>query len=419
MRPVALIDANDFYVSCERLFDASLHGRAVVVLSNNDGCVVSRSREAKLLGIAMGAPFFKIRRLVEEHNVVALSSNYALYGDMSRRVMECLTEYSPAVEPYSIDEAFLDLAHVETGRLAEVGQEIKRKLRLWTGIPVSVGIASTKTLAKVAGHIAKRSEKAQGVLALVEQRHVDVALKRTLVRDVWGVGRAYSRLLASKGYRNAFQLREANDDWIRQHLTVAGLRVVHELRGQPCLPLEQCPSPKHSIAVTRSFGEAVESLAILRTALAFFAARAGERLRQAGLMADAVTIFIETSRFKSESFRHQTTTVRLAEPTDVTFELSKAALAAINHSYERGLLYKRAGVVLQGLVPASSVSACFWEGHRQEFSRRLMTVIDQLNQRFGRGTVEIGCATKDDAWMPRAARRSPAYTTNWNEILTI
>jgi DNA polymerase V len=275
MRPViSLIDCNNFYVSCERVFDGSILHRPVVVLSNNDGCVVSRSNEAKRIGISMGTPLFQIEDIVDRHNVAVFSSNYALYADMSNRVMEAITDFTPDVEIYSIDEAFLELSGIRCRSLTDLGRKIQESVYKLTGIPVSVGIAETKTLAKIANYHAKRSEKAAGVLDLTESPYVAHALMKTPVEEVWGIGRQYKKLLHANGVRTALELRDLDDRWVRGNMTIVGLRLVHELRGMPCLSLEIQPPPKKSITVSRSFAELVGTLPEIKEAVTYYMTRA-------------------------------------------------------------------------------------------------------------------------------------------------
>jgi DNA polymerase V len=287
---IALVDCNNFYVSCERVFDPKLVARPVLVLSNNDGCVIARSNEAKSLGVKMGTPLFQIEQVIDAYNVRVLSSNYALYGDMSQRVMGALQEFTPDVEVYSIDEAFM---RVEAKTLRALGQrasQVREQVLRWTGIPVSVGLAPTKTLAKIANHIAKKSPGAQGVLALIGVAEQTRALDETPVEEVWGIGRTYAKLLRSVGINTARKLRDADRRWVRQRMTVVGARVVEELRGVSCLALEQCPPPKRSVTCSRSFGVAVVSLEEMREAVALYLTRAAERMRRHGMAAGAVTV---------------------------------------------------------------------------------------------------------------------------------
>src|SRR2546428_11886799 len=293
----ALIDCNNFYVSCERLFQPTLLGKPVVVLSNNDGCVIARSDEAKALGIPMGLPAFKLANLVKEHSIEVYSSNYTLYGDLSARVMTTLTQWAPAVEVYSIDEAFLQFSLVPPNALTAYGQSIRATIQQWTGIPVSIGIGPTKTLAKLANRLAKRSPEAQGVVALTCPSQIEATLSQTLIEDIWGIGSGYTRRLKAHEIRTALQLRDVNDRWVRQELGIVGLRLVWELRGISCLPLELCPPPKQSLMVSRSFGRPITTLTEMREAVATDTTRAAEKVRRYQRAAGVVTIFVTTNRF--------------------------------------------------------------------------------------------------------------------------
>lgn len=292
----ALVDCNNFYASCERVFNPRLIGRPVVVLSNNDGCVVARSNEAKALGIGMGVPEFKVRELIQRHDVAVLSSNYALYGDLSRRVMDTLRGLASQVEIYSIDEAFLDVSGFG-GRL-EHARQMRQTVRQWTGIPVSVGIGPSKVLAKVANKLAKKTPGAEGVYDLCDEAARREALERFPVADVWGIGPAHAKLLLGHGCETAADLRDADERWIKKRLGVVGVRMVHELRGISCLPLERCPPAKKNIACTRSFGRYVETLAEMREAVASYAARAAVKLRRQGSCAGLLTVFLMTNNFR-------------------------------------------------------------------------------------------------------------------------
>jgi DNA polymerase V len=416
---IALIDANNFYVSCERVFDTSLYNRHVIVLSNNDGCVISRSNEAKQIGITMGVPFFQIEDLISQHNVAVFSSNYALYGDMSRRVMQALNEFSPEVEIYSIDEAFMNLSGIRCESPTELGRKIQKTVYQWTGIPVSVGIAETKTLAKIANALAKRSEKAAGVLDLTDSPYLPHALAKTPVGEVWGIGRRYKKLLHANGIRTALELKNLDDQWVRGHLTVVGLRLVHELRGIPCLALETQPPAKKSITVSRSFGQPVDSFAEIKQALTLYVTRAGERLRKHGLAAGVIMVFLHTNRFSREPQHFGSTTTELAIPTDSTPELLYYALRGAEEAFREGFQYKKAGVLLNELVPAGSPSRSFWNPDTRERVRELLRVVDKLNHKFGRDTVHFGKLATEGRWMTKAEKRSPRYTTRWEEVLTI
>ncbi|HEY9283356.1 MAG TPA: Y-family DNA polymerase [Pyrinomonadaceae bacterium] len=419
MNAIALVDCNNFYASCERVFDARLVGRPVVVLSNNDGCVVARSNEAKALGIRMGAPLFQVRDLVDLHNVAVLSSNYALYGDMSARVMHALQEFSPEVEVYSIDEAFLSL-DCRPEWLPELGRRIRERVYKLTGVPVSVGIAATKTLSKFAGEIAKKSEKAGGVLSLFDSPHLDTALERTLVSDVWGVGRQYTKLLNARGITNALQLRDCDVRWARMAMTVVGARIVEELRGVACLPLQLCPPPKRSITCSRTFGRAVTTLSEIREAVAFFMTRAAEKMRRRGLCASAVTVFFSTNRFNKSARQYaNSATVELACPTDTTQELLSHAMRLAEGIFREGYEFKKAGVLLSGIVPASPLTKRMHDDEQNERMRKVIRAVDRINAKLGRDAVRFAVSGLKREWMTRCEKRSPRYTTSWSELLTV
>ena len=413
----ALIDCNNFYVSCERIFDPSLLGRPVVVLSNNDGCVVARSQEAKALGIRMGVPLFQIRRLVERHGVLVYSSNYALYGDLSGRVMNALREFTDEVEVYSVDEAFVDLAGCRrAGTYRDLGVEMRGRLLKWTGVPVTVGIARTKTLAKVAAHLAKTSERAAGVLDLTDSPYLELALARTPVGEVWGVGPASTALLKSRGIETALQLRDADVGWARKALTVVGARVVLELRGVSCLPLETAPPAKRSITTSRSFPAAVSEGPEVREAVSVFVTRCAEKLRRAGLAAGVVTVFVQTGQFAPGPHYSNSATLELVYPSDSTQELLRHALEALARILRGGYEYRKAGVLLSGLVPAAELTERLFDDETLERFRRVMPVVDMLNRKYGRDTVRWAAANPKGRWRTKAARRSPRYTTRLSDV---
>ncbi|HEX7317347.1 MAG TPA: Y-family DNA polymerase [Pyrinomonadaceae bacterium] len=415
---IALIDCDNFYVSCERVFAPGLLGRPVVVLSNNDGCVISRSEEAKRLGIRMGAPYFENRRVIEEQGVAVRSSNYELYADMSRRVMCALREFTPEVDIYSIDEAFVAL---DGGRsFEEQGVEIKKKVKGWTGIPVSVGIARTKTLAKVAARHARNSPETRGVLDLTDDATRTAVLEATKVGEVWGIGPSYAKMLKESGIDTALKLRDADRRWVRRRMTIVGSRIVEELRGVRCLPLEQCPRPKRSVTCSRSFGELTGSLEDLRDAVALYTERAAERLRRGRLAASVVTVFILTDRFGAGPQYGNSVTYELASPTDITGELTWWAQRGLTRVYRRGYLYKKAGVMLNGLRPAEELSMRTHGDEHFERARRAMQTVDALNRRFGRGTIRHGLPRSPDGrWPTKALMRSPRYTTCLKEVLRV
>jgi DNA polymerase V len=407
---LALCDCNSFYVSCETVFNPKSLGKPVIVLSNNDGCVVSRSPEAKAIPIPMGVPVFKIRHLIRQFDVQVYSSNYSLYGDLSGRVMATLAQFSPALEIYSIDEAFLCLDGFQHIDLEEYGQQIRQRVKQWTGIPVSVGIASTKTLTKVAGDIAKK--RSSGVFLLPDPP--DEILAGFPVADLWGIGRNHARTLSAYGILTALQLRDASPAWIDQRYGVTMQRLVLELKGQRCFEIEQCPPTKKSIIVSRSFGQPVSTLPELREAIATYASRAAEKLRSHGLTADAIAVFAKTSRF-AEQYYKDSATVTLPHSSDDTAVLLQSALRGCDQVFRSGERFKKAGVVLLGLQPKAQQQMGFWEP-QTERSERLMATMDAINARFGREAIQYGAAGLKKPWVMRSEWRSPRYTTVWSEI---
>lgn len=415
----ALVDCDNFYVSCERIFNPKLARRAVVILSNNDGCVISRSAEAKALGIGMGAPLFRVRGLVESNGVEVFSSNYALYADMSRRVMETLSTLASEVEVYSIDEAFVGLRGDGEGDLREMGSAMRERLRKWTGVPVSVGIAPTKTLAKVAARVAKRKLEAGGVFCLEGEEATREVLAATAVDEVWGIGPSRARLLRSVGVETALDLSRMDERRARRSLSVVGARIVRELRGDSCLPLESCPRPRRSITASRSFGRAVETRDEMCEAAAFFVSKAAERLRREKMAARVLVVFMMTNRFEPETFHESSAVVNLPVPTDLTPELIGYAREAVCRAFGEGQSYRKAGVMLLDLVSARPAQGGLFDARDRERAGRVMQTVDRINALMGPGTLRFARAGSGGAWQPRAERRSPRYTTCWRELLTL
>lgn len=411
-----MVDCNNFYASCERVFDPSLEGRPVVVLSNNDGCVIARSGEAKALGVAMGEPAYKREDFYVRHGVRVLSSNYALYGDMSARVMRTLGLFSAEAEVYSIDECFLRLSGLDSRSLVDTAREIRATVDKWTGIPVGVGIARTKTLAKIANRLAKRGD---GVRLLEDEDDIDRALQGTEPGDVWGIGRRSARFLAACGVRTALDLKRRPDDWVRRNLTVTGLRTVLELRQTPCIALEDAPPPARSLVCSRSFGRRVESLASLEEAVSAYVQRAAEKLRRKDLVAGAVQVFLETNRFQPDPQHCASRGRALPAPTADTLALHGPALQILREIHKPGFKYQKAGVILLDLASAGRRQLSFLEPRGEEKTRRdaLMRVLDRVNTAYGRGTLTLaasGLGRKE--WHMRQERRSPSYTTSWAEL---
>ncbi|WP_028577976.1 Y-family DNA polymerase [Desulfomicrobium escambiense] len=411
-----MVDCNNFYASCERVFDPSLEGRPVVVLSNNDGCVIARSNEAKALGIAMGEPAYKREDFYARSGVRVLSSNYALYGDMSARVMRTLGQFCAEAEIYSIDECFLMLRGLDSASLLDTAREIRATVKKWTGIPVGVGIARTKTLAKVANRLAKKGD---GARLLEDEDDIDRVLHSTEPGDVWGIGRRSARFLAACGVRTALDLKRRPDDWVRRHLTVTGLRTVLELRQIPCIALEDAPPPARSLVCSRSFGTRVESLESLEEAVSAYVQRAAEKLRRKGLVAGTVQVFLETNRFQPGPQYCASRGRALPAPTADTLVLHGPALQILREIHKPGYKYQKAGVILLDLAPAGQRQLSFLEPSGEEKTRRdaLMRVMDRVNTMHGQGTLTLaasGLGRKE--WHMRQERRSPRYTTSWAEL---
>jgi DNA polymerase V len=417
----ALADCNNFYVSCERVFNPRLQDRPVIVLSNNDGCVVARSNEAKQLGIGMGVPAFEIAGLLKKHNVISLSSNYTLYADMSSRVMEVISTFTPQMEVYSIDEAFLNLVYPERSRgagtsssLADYGHRMQQTVKKWTGIPVSVGIGNTKTLAKIANHISKRSAQADGVLDLTGAANLEEVLAEVPVEKVWGVGIRTTIKLKRAGITTAFDLSKADIGWIRSCFGVVGVRTVYELQGICCYQLEQNPPAQKSIIVSRMFGEPIEDIERLKEAAATYAARAGEKLREQKLAAGAMSVFVTTSRFIRNRYFNSHTT-EFAISTNDTTELIRAAVSSIDKLYRKNYQFKKCGVILTGLVPENRLQRGLFDNAEREKSTRLMRTIDAINAKV-RSPVRWAAEGIDQPWQVKFKRRSKRYTTRWDEL---
>ncbi|MEQ1696160.1 MAG: Y-family DNA polymerase [Hyphomicrobiaceae bacterium] len=414
---LALVDCNNFYASCERVFEPKLATRPLVVLSNNDGCVIARSNEAKALGIPMGAPFHLIQDDIRRHNIVVRSSNYALYGDMSHRVMTVLRRFAPAMEVYSIDEAFMDVDGIEPERLQILLTDLRAQVRQWTGIPVSIGVAPTKTLAKVANRVAK---KGTGVHVLPNQTAVADALGKMEVSDIWGVGSRLTKKLQPMGITTALHLRNADPALIRQQFGVVLERTVHELRSTTCIGLEHVPAPRQSLMVSRSFGTRVTSLQELEQAVATFASRAAEKLRSDRLATAAIDVFVMTSPFsKTEPYYSANRTVACTHTTADTCRIVAAALTGVRQIFRPGLRYAKAGVMLLGLEPADQVAPTLFASVDTPKSARLMAALDALNRDHGRHHVRVAAMGTRQRWGLKAEKRSPRYTTRWDELATV
>ncbi len=415
----ALVDGNNFYVSCERVFNPMLEGKPMVVLSNNDGCVVARSAEVKALGVKMGEPWFKLKALAKRHGILAYSSNYALYADMSNRMMRVLGTYSPQQEIYSIDECFLGLDGFSPAELPVMGQRIRQQVKQWVGLPVCVGIAPTKTLAKLANHCAKKDlAGAEGVCDFGQMSVTErVGLfGRIKVGEVWGVGRRLTERLAGLGIVTVRDLRDADAGMLRREFSVVLERTVLELRGISCLELEELAPAKKQIMSSRSFGACIHTLPELDEAVSTYLARAAEKLRRQGSVAQAVQVFIRTNPFNENHPQYQQAiTVPLTQATSDTVRLTRAALWGLKRIYRPGFAYQKAGVMLMDLHSAGQTQGVLF-GTTSPGRPALMQVMDRANARWGRGTLRLAVEGAKKSWQMKRDHMSPAYTTRWEDL---
>lgn len=424
----AIVDCNSFYCSAERVFRPDLHKQPVVVLSNNDGCVISISDEAKKLGVTMTNPFFMIKDMLKEKNIEAFSSNYNLYGDMSMRVMDTLKHIvgEENVEVYSVDEAFLNLNHIPPHMLHDIAFELRRTVEQWTGVAVSVGIGPTKVLSKMANRIAKKDKiKSQCVMVLATPEEVADACCRTPVGDIWGVGRQYAAKLEKIGIYDAWQLRQMPEEWMRKNMGgVVGVRLLHELRGQPAIGMEDELETKKMIATTRMFGAAVTELKDIKEAVATYTSRAAEKLRRQRGAASVISVFVvpKESLQDGERFRHgptQSLYTILPKATAVTGELIKPAMRLAEQLYEKGRYYKKAGVMLSSIVPDNDVQGNLFAPPAKNNGRRLMGLMDNINFSMRDDILKFAASGTDRNWKMRQEYRSPRYTSRWDELCEV
>jgi DNA polymerase V len=414
----ALVDCNSFYASCERVFRPDLQSRPVVVLSNNDGCIIARSAEAKALGIPMGAPYFKHRNMLRRNGVAVFSSNYALYGDLSARVMNVLGRFSPRMEVYSIDEAFLELSGMPGGAERHA-RRLRATVLRWTGIPVSVGLGSTRTLAKIANRFAKQQERCRGVFDLDNSPRPELVLNSMPVRDIWGIGRRHARRLEAHGVHTALDFRNMDRNWVKRRMGVTGLHTLLELRGISCFGWERNPGMRKSILSSRSFGRPVECFAQMREAVACHAERAAEKLRRQGSVASGVTVFVETNRFAPGLPQYANSGFAAVHPATLhTPTVLGAALSLLERLFREGYQYKKCGVMLSGLEQEQGRWLSLLDpvpGDHCEQSR-LMRAVDGINERWGRDTVRFAASGLERVWTMRQDMRSPRYTSAWAEL---
>lgn len=420
VRHIALIDVNNFYVSCERVFNPKLVGKPVVVLSNNDGCAVARSNEVKALGVPMGAPWFKMKDLARQHCIVALSSNYALYADMSNRVMSILREYSPDQEVYSIDESFLDLTGFQSRDLIKYAQHMRKRILRWTGLPVCVGIGATKTLAKLANHCAKKRPQFNGVCNFntMTDIELDTLLAEIEVGEIWGVGRKLAPKLQALGLNTVLDLKQANPERLRQQFSVVMEKTVRELNGTVCIELEEVAPPKKQILSSRSFGQPVRDYNSLAESITLYMSRAAEKLRKQRSYAGSVYVYIRTSPFKlDDPFYSNGLTIPLSSPTDDSRQLVQVALWCLKHIYKPNYNYAKAGVMLGELVPAEGAQTDMFSRVQTTFkSDALMAAMDKINRKMGKESIKLASEGFKRPWKMRQQNKSPSYTTHWGDL---
>ncbi len=414
-----LIDCNNFYASCERVFNPLLNGRPVVVLSNNDGCVIARSAEAKALGIPMGEPAYKLKALIEANQVAVFSSNYVLYGDMSHRVMNTIAQFAPDMEIYSIDEAFLLFDGFENINLKEYGEKIVRTTTRNTGIPVSLGVAPTKTLAKVANKFAKKYKDYKGVCIIDTDEKREKALKLTAVGDVWGIGRQYAKKLEYYSIHTAWDFTQRSKSWVRHTMGVVGERTWLELKGTPCIEMDKTTTKK-SICTSRSFGERLTELSPISEAVSNFAASCAEKLRKQHSLASVIMVFIQTNPNATNLPQHcKQVVLQLPVPTNDTSELIRFALRGLKTIFAEGYQFKKAGVIVSELVPERPLQGDLFDTRNRDKFNKVMTVMDSLNAAYGKQKVKIAAQGFDRKWKLKNERLSPCYSTRLEDVLEI
>ena len=418
----ALVDVNNFYVSCERVFAPKLEDVPMVVLSNNDGCAVARSAEVKALGVKMGTPWFQMKDLAKKHGIQAYSSNYTLYGDMSNRVVQVLRKFTPNLEVYSIDESFLQIETVlkQYPDTIVLGQAIKQQVKDTTGLPVCVGIGASKTLAKFANHLAKKHQQFLGVCDVEAMPKPELYqwMTETSVAEVWGIGRQLAKKLRALEIHTVFDLLQASPQAMRQQFGVVMERLCYELRGTSCLKLEEVAPAKQQIIASRSFGKLVTKQEELAQSVATHAARAAEKLRSQDSVTGAITVFIQTNPFKqNEPQHHQSITIPLADPSDNTVTLTNAALRGLQQIYQSGFRYKKAGVILNLIADKPTIQQSLFEDMESKGkSADLMQAMDAINSRFGNAVIRLAASGTKQEWQMRSNNRSPNYTTQWDEL---
>ena len=417
-KSIALVDCNNFYASCERIFNPKLIGKPIVVLSNNDGCIITRSSEAKKLGIKMGEPFFKVRKIIEKNKVKVFSSNYSLYGDISQRVMEILSHFVKEIEIYSIDEAFLNLNGLENYEIDKYCRHIRSKIKQWVGIPVSIGVGSTKTLSKIANNLAKKNNIYAGVCILKNWFEIKEALKLSPIGDVWGIGRKNSAFLKQYKINTAYDFIKVDKGWIRKNMGIIGEKTYLELLGVSCLSLEIIPSDKKSCCVSRSFSNPIEKIQDLEESISFYASRVSEKIREEDLVADSMSVFVLTNHFNRREKQYSNSIkLQLPFPTNDSIKIIKKALEGIRKIYRSDYRYKKAGIILHGLSKHSVTKGLL--DYDREVSDRMMQTIDAINDRYGSSTLKIASEGIEKIWKMRRENVSQSYTTRFDELVEV
>jgi len=413
----ALVDCNNFYASCERIFSPSLEDKPIVVLSNNDGCIIARSKEAKSIGIEMGTPLYKAKRIIKNSNVQVFSSNYALYGDISRRIMSSLSEFSTSVEVYSIDEAFLDISKERKENLLEYGSEIRAKIKQWVGIPVSVGIGKTKTLAKLANELAKRVVTANGVYVIHKLENEKKSLRNIELEDVWGIGNRVGQNIRSMNIKTIFELMGLKQQEIMERFNVSIQRTIFELQGIRCIDLEHTPTRKKSICVSRSFKKQISCIKKLEEALTNYITNAAEKLRKNRLLATTIVIFLHTNPFrKSEPQHHESLTYHLHNASNDTRIFIRISFSLLKKIFRHKTQYHKVGIIFLDLISEDEYQQELFPEIDRNKSMKLMNTIDSLNNTMGRGTIIYASEGNKKIWRSRSSNKSDSYTTQWNEL---
>ena len=413
---IALVDCNNFYASCERVFNPKIENKPVIVLSNNDGCVIARSNEAKALGIKMGEPAFKLKNIIEKYNINVFSTNFALYGDLSKRVMNVMSAEVDKMEIYSIDEAFLDLTDYAS---KERGIAIRKKVQQWTGIPVSVGIAPTKVLAKVAGHIAKKHTKA-GVFMFDDEDLIRRALNVFAVEDLWGIGKKTAQKLKAVGIHTALQFRECDSNWIRRHLSINGVRLQKELYGEVCYPIEVTRKRKQNICTARSFGTEIKELSKLKEAIGSHANTCATKLRQEKSCCNSISVFLSTNPFKPQAKQYNPyKVIQLDVPTNDSMEIVKTAIKGLESIYRDDCIYKKAGVIVGRIVPQEQMQLSLFDSLDREKRKSINVAVDKINATMGKNKVKLAVQGNGRKWKLKQEKLSPCYTTRFADLLEV